>query len=703
MKKFFRWLPALLICTAMSMACSDDEPTPGSGPVDPVDPTENQVLAKTSEGADITLISKGTDKFEWQITPRSECLSYRVDVKIRARMVEDHRMAMRTEPDLSYEQFIQDRMFATDGTGAGAWVGAVDGESEARDFSTDMTIFQGVMIPDMEYIIMVWGCRNNTGGSPAEYTEMTVRTNKVSELIGNPEVKLDVITNTRYSQVTYTPNEDCAAYFWWELPAADFDEFFENGGTDEQLGDICISYVYEYATEAYTNIRDLLAWKDKDTRTAVVAIAMDGNLTRNPTQFYAEYELKKPDPNVPDPEYHFEFVKCSALVVRFDVELGNETTMNAYYCLNPNETGQLPKNETDLVVNGGWIVPREDPHQWQYTSPDTDYRILITARNNQSILLPMADLELCHTKPLGNFDLPKDKMKWEKVSDDDKTKFKMEFYPDEDISCFFFCTLLKGSCYYDPVLGQVTDIDLTDPKNVETMRKYMINNANVASPLIGAREAWGDFTYTGLEPGKEYTTFVLAEDWDGNFVDVQYLDVSMLANPGGPNPVVEFGEGSVDTENMVWNLDIIPNADVYSLRYCCSEESAASVRIDDYDFEVTPDEQKLQAWTEYILGDVALKNHGTKTSIFNARISDNMLTLAIGIGKKDGADVYSNLAVMRLDYDTKKYEQLTLGQKAQETIAKVVAEHFKAQKPARVAAKPLSGFGGNSSRVIIRN
>ncbi len=701
MKKFFRWLPALLICSAMSVACSDDPDTPKvDTPVD--NPTE--VRAKTSEGADITLIATDTRRFEWQITPRSECFSYRVDVKMRARMNEDYRMAAMEDSELTYEQYVQNRMFASDGTGAGAWVGTTeDGVSEPRDFSTDMTIFQSVMLPDTEYIIMVWGCRNNEGGNPAEYTEMRVRTDSAGDLIGNPEVSLDIITNTRYSQVKYTPNEDCAAYFRWELPEADVQEFLETVGDEAALSDIVCSYVISYATEASTSTRDLLAWQAQgcDTKTSVIAVAMDGNLTRNPTLFYGRYELKPSDPTIPAPDYKFTFIKNSALVVRFDLELVGEHTMNAYYCLNPSLVGQLPNNALELVLLGGWIVPREDPYQWQYVTPDTDYKLRITARNDQSVLKDMEEVKLCHTYPLGNFDVSKDEMKYEQSGDSDKTKFKMEFYPSENISCFMYCTLEKPSFYYDPIKEQVTDIDLTDPKNVEYMRTYMINYANIASPLQGDREHWGDFTYTGLEPGTTYTTFVLAETWDGNFVDVQYHDVTTVDNPGGPDPEVTFGEISVDKDKMEWSVEIIPNGDVFSMRYCCSTEIEASARIDDYDFETTPDEEKLAAWTEYILGDVALTNHGSKATS-GGPIKNDELVLAIGQGMKDGDVVNSALAVARLDYNTMEAKVLNLSPKAQETIAKVVAKHLKAEKAVRTAAKPLPGLQESNAYRIIR-
>lgn len=251
-------------------------------------------------------------------------------------------------------------------------------------------------------------------------------------------------------------------------------------------------------------------------------------------------------------------------------------------------------------------------------------------------------------------------------------------------------------CYPDPVTGEMTDIDLTDPKNVETMRMYMIQHANLNTPLSGKAEAY--FTYTACEPDTDYVTFVLAETWDGNFVDVQSMNVRTAPNDGGEDPKVEFGDVTVDKDNMSWSVEIIPNEDVYSMRYLGCTEKDASAGID---LESATDEEKLKAWKDYVMG-AGMPNYG-ETTTSGGKISDDMLVLAIGIGKnhETGDNVFSNLAVMRLNYDTMEYEELTLGQEAQKAIAKAVAERFEAEKTARVAAKPLPGYGG--AHVRIRN
>lgn len=134
------------------------------------------------------------------------------------------------------------------------------------------------------------------------------------------------------------------------------------------------------------------------------------------------------------------------------------------------------------------------------------------------------------------------------------------------------------------------------------------------------------------------------------------------------------------------------------MRYLVCTEDDASARIDD--LESATDEEKLKAWTDYVMGEAAMKNYG-QTTTSEGKITDDMLALAIGIGKnhKTGDDVFSNLAVMRLNYDTMESEVLTLSPEAQKAIAKAVAERFEAEKTARVAAKPLPGYGGAHVRV----
>lgn len=700
MKKFFRWLPALLLCAAMGVACSDDEPTKGPGGSGIDTPSEISALAKSDEGADITIIAVDQRKIEWQITPRPDCKSYRVDVKVKNRFRNDLWEARKTTPELTWEEYAQLRMFATDGTGAGAWKGTEDGVSEPRDFSTDMTIFQGFWLPDMEYIIMVWGCLSDNGTNPSEYTEMTVRTESAGELIGNPEVAQTSQANARFTQIFYTPNEDCAGYFHLDTPKAHVDEILAAGFSEAELSDIVISFGAP-STEAVDYTLD---WGFNPPKNEIysLGVAYDANYTRNPKIFYHAYELKPKDPNMELPQYKFTFVKTSSCVVRFDVEFDYPTTINAYYCLDPSPAGQLPTNAADLAANGGWIVSKDDPEQWQFVNPDTDYKILITARNKQYDLVePMGVHDLCHTKPMGNFDEPKEKMRIEVPELGDKTKFRVDFYPAEDISCFFFCTLEKGMTYYDPITAQMTDTDLTDPKNIATMRSYMINNANIASPLIGARESWGDFTYTGLEPGKEYVTFVLAETWDGNFVDVQYKTISTKDNPGGPNPKIEFGEVTIKEDKTEWNVQLIPNADVYYMRYCGTSVESASNSLDDPKNATM--EEKFTAWSEYVLGEAGMYNNGTE-AVSGGLLRNDMLVLALGYGRdENGDDVYSDLAVMCYYYATNTYEELKLPESVKAAIAKVVAKHDLKQKATPKMAKPLPVLEESNSCCIIRN
>lgn len=678
MKKFFRWLPAMLACAAISVACSDN-PTPDVPPG-----SEVSVRADTPEGANIDLVAKDYRKIEWTVTPGADCASYRVEVLPYARYKNDWFEMKKGNPEISEKKFAELRMFATEGNGAGAWEGTQGGVSEPRDFSTDMSIFQTFFLPNTEYIIMVYGCLNSDGTGPGEYTSLRVTTPAYEGgVIGNPKVAQEAIGMYRYTKISYTPNDDCAYYFMMDLPKTHVTEILEEFD-EATLADIICSFSQGPSSQALDYTLDWGFKADPKNIITSVAVALDGNYMHNKTVSYCDYHTKERDPNMKQPEYEFTMGKASSRFMYFKTDFPTETTVNVYYALVPSPSGlQIPKDAIDLATNGWGVSKNGVDDQWWVVEPETTYRMFITARNAQSDLIdPMEDIEVCTTKPVGHFNVSPDKLKVDLGIE--KTKTMVTFTPDEDIAIWFHCILETGSLYYDPVTQKVTDIVLTDPKNVLTTRKYLLANANISNIRM-SKEAYSSWGYTGQDPDKDYTFLMLGETWDGNYIDVQYIDYTTMDNPGGKNPAVTFGKYSVSEDKTTWSVEIVPNADSRLMRYCGSTETAASAKLDDP--KNATDEQKLAAWTEYILGDVALTNYGTTARINDSKITDDMLTLAISFGSENAI---SKLAVLRLDYDTKEITEWTpTTASAHAIVAKILAKHNLTYKPAAKPAKSL--------------
>lgn len=710
MKRIFKWLPALLACAALSVACSkNDEPTPGpgTGGEEPFDQPQ-LAEAQTPEGASIKFVAADLQKMEWQVIPGAECPAYRVELVMKDRALNDLWEAQKTNPELTFEQWAQQTMFATDGSGAASWEGAIDGESTPRDFSSDMTIFQGYVFPDTEYYVMVWGCLSADGNNPSEFTYLPIKTANPGELIGNPEVELSHQVNHRYTRAIAIPNDDCPYYNLMVLPGSHVKEYLAQEQFSEQtLANVISSFSLEpISGEYYDQALDWGFNPDPTWEITTIAVARDGNLKANPKLFMDTYTVLEKDPTKPLPDYEFTFERCSAHVLQFRVEFDTATTVNAYYCLKPNSAG-LPSNAEDLVKNGGWVVGPTEFEQIQYGEPDTHYTIYLTARNDQSDILEMKEHEVCTTKSIGTFD--QDPSLFEAtLGNVAKTQATINYKPTDDIACWFFVALERGAIYYDPVTGEETTDDLTDPKYREKAREYLMSNGNIFTQNTTwiAEDDWNHFTFTGMEPAKSYTHLCMAETWDGNFVDVQYINFTTSDNLGGDKPAVSFDmEQSVaDWDNMKWQVRFVPNEDVTQMYFCiCSESEACALLDAGVD---APMEEKYVAWSEYVLGEAGMDNAGVAISLGPTAIYDDMLALAIGYGATNpetNTPYVSPLAVLRLDYDT--HEVVDLSQQAQSVEAQALLSKLAAKMQAantqRKVAKPLQGYT-DSKNVIIR-
>lgn len=701
MKRIFKWLPALLAFAALSVACKTDEPTPGpQGPEEEPWEQVQKVEATTSEGASIEFVSVDLQKFEWKITPNPDCLAYRVDVIMKDRALNFWWEAQKTDPELTFEGWARQTMFAVTGEGAASWTGAVDGVGEPRDFSSDMTVFQGYVFPDTEYYIMVWGCLSADGNSPSEFTCMTVKTNDPGELIGNPEVKLTHEATYRFTQTTAEPNEDCAYFNVMVLPQKDVDDYLAQEQFNEAtLLNLISSFSIAPETEAIqTTPIDWGFNADPTHVIGAVAVARDGNLKPNPKLFYDQYTVKEKDPNAELPSYTYTFKRNSAYAVEFRVEYDPETTSNAYYSIQPNSSG-TPKDAADMIQNGGWVVGPDEFDQFQYLEPDTDYEIWLTARNYQSDILEMEQLNLCRTKSVGNFDVDSTNFVSE-LTNVSKTQATVSFEPSDKIACWFFLALEKGAPYYDPITGASTGRDVTDPKNIADARVYLMNNGNIFTQNTTwiVKDDWDHFTYTGMEPAKEYVHMCLAETWDGNFVDVQYVPITTSDNTGGADPKITFDmeQSYVDTQNLEWTVRFMPNDHVTQMYYCiCSETEACALLDQGVD---APMDQKYPAWSEYVLGEAGMNNAGVATILGPTDIYDNMLALAVGYGSvnPDTNERYlSPVAVLRLNLETMQMEDISQESLSEETKAVVAAMMAKAR--AAIQSKPVKPLSGHTA------
>ncbi len=711
MKSFFKWLPVLAACAALTASCSKDDPQPGPGGED-----EKEYLteanALTAEGANIKLDLTDYTTFEWTIVPNSECLSYRCEIMMADRFENDLWEQQKERPDLTATDYAKERMFATDGSGAGTWNGE-------RAFSSSETIFQqAVLFPDTEYYIMVWGCLTPDGENPSEYTQLLVRTADPGELVGSPRVQVEGVVNYRASQGVLIPNEDAAYFNMMTLPGAHVREFLEVF-SEEKLCNVISSFAgspisIENCTvdpdfgNVLTYRDQALNWgfdADSSNEIATVGVARDVNMKMYPVPAIAYYKLKEKDPNAVPPSYEYTFGDISAYAVRFRLEFDPATTANVYYSLQPNTAG-VPVNAADLIQNGGWVVGPDTFDQFQYISPGVHNYMYVSARNFQAdIIEPMDSIGFPDPKPIpvygeagfmdeseGLFDI--------KITNINKSQATVEFYPDEDkIACYWFAALYKNDEeYVDPDTGQNWG-HLTDPANAANTAAYLIQRGNVftcAAKEI-SKEDWGSYTFTSMESDAEFTCFALAETWEGKLTPVRYADFTTKDNEGGPNPTVSFDLASciVDQASMTWTVRFVPNEDATRMRFMIITETDVYSVLPD-GVESTNEEKATALWERLLGNEGGMENVGTPIILGPTTITDNMLAVAMAYGSQNaetGEAYRSKLYVLRLDLATLQMEEITdqFSADAQALLAKVAAKYEARRAATPVEARPLTG------------
>lgn len=707
MKRFLKWLP-FLAAAALVASCSKDEPA-GVGGNDGGDKEyATEANALTAEGANIKLRTTDYTSFEWQVVPNSDCLSYRCDVYMYDRFMNDLWEQRKTRPELTEEEYVEERLFAQDGSGAGTWAGE-------RDFSSQETIFQqSTMFPDTEYVVFVYGCLSDDGNNPSELTKLVVRTADPGPLVGNPRVQVDAVANQRATQAYITPNEDAAYFNLFTLPGQDVRDFLENF-TEEQLCNVTSSFVGSPISSAectydadlgVTCYRDqVLNWgfnADPNHEIASIGVARDVNMKMYPVPTIKYYTVAPKNPDAPLPSYTYDPANTvlSAFAVKFRLEFNPETTANVYYSLQPNTSG-VPKDAEDLIMNGGWVVGPGEYDQFQYVTSGVENYIFVSARNYQADILPMDTISFGVAPAIPKYGEPSNMADESlfsiEIPEDGvaKTQGRVVFKVGEGISNWYFAALTTGDHYTDPEGENWGDV--TSSSNPENTAAYLFQKGNIFTNADGISEDdWGSFTFTGMEPSTSYTVMALAVTWDSKYVPVQYATFTTSDNTGGPNPNVEFDMDKtvVDATNMQWQVRFVPNEDVTQMYYMILDEVDACTTLPD---GVNASmEEKAAAWTERLLStEGGMSNIGNPATLGPTLIDDNMLAIAMAYGSTDsesGERYRSALKVLRLDYETLEMEDISdqLSSSAQAAIQKAV-ERMEAQKHEGKNARVATG------------
>lgn len=597
-------MAALVLLFAASCTNPGPDPDPDPDPEEPV----LEVYPETSEGAAIKVTGIDYRKIVWEVEPGVDCPSYRVEVFPYVRLLNDLFESRKTSPGMTEDECIKLKMFDQTGSGAGAFEGA-------REYDTDMTIFQGFKFPDFEYLIAVYGCLNEDGTSPGELTKIKVRTKAYDQLVGNPMVKQSYLANYRRTQIFYEPNEDCKYYCYMDVPKKDADDIINEFGEDF-LRELILCFTMSPSSGPTDHVLDWGANADPENIVTSIVTAMDGNYMRAPKVGTLEYHVQ-PKPEERDPaEYTITFTRASSYVIQFDFVINPENTMYGFYAMNGAGYGEVGTPTAEDLDYAGWGVTKNDPHQWQFTSPDSDYSVYATARNHYYDLLPMETWPLGKTKAIGNeiTGTAKDEMMQINVKEVTKTTIKMEFVADTEAVASWFRMAVEDSDEYGGALN------LNDPNSKNKLLSFMRSEADIDGN--DGSEDIRFHAWTGMEPGTLYHQYILAENWDGDWA-LYHNQMNTDMNVGGLNPEVVI---TATASDGVFTATFTPNADTNKLMYMVHDDYLTGSGYSDT--------QMYNAWLE-LCAEYGLSNLGSVATINRNYVEDSerMVALAIPYGK----------------------------------------------------------------------
>jgi len=221
----------------------------------------------------------------------------------------------------------------------------------------------GTILSDCDYVICVAPCFDEEGLEPANLNLCWFKTPS-RELVGNPDVRIDVSASYRGFQAVHDPNDDCKYICYWSYLTDEIDRYLDILG-ERMLRDFVrtASSVYDVANVADLTYKvDFGQLADADISQTSLAVALDVN--GSPAEYLARFDFNlMPIPDSPEAVYSISPLKTAASIFWIDVQF-QPTCRNCYYRWMSVEAAEAIRNYTaeqqkayarDLAENG-WGV-----------------------------------------------------------------------------------------------------------------------------------------------------------------------------------------------------------------------------------------------------------------------------------------------------------------------------------------------------------
>ena len=710
MKKNLILLMSVFMAAIVSLVSCDDvkEPTgeveqnPSGLPmykfpaVESVPVEAGNLLAEGSDiGVTIEVTKVEHQNFVFELRPGAMIQSFRFDVFPLSQLYNtllNDRMVGKDAVDINEQ--IRKYLFAEDGTG-GFQISVKDFASE-EDFlqieydwmNTTYAAATAIAVPDCDYIIAVVACTEDDCGSSSqgELTLCYVHTTS-AELIGDPQVEINVNVGYTAFGVNHIPNPDAAGIYFFGYLTSEIDEYIDTFG-DTMFRDFMRTRV---SSPSSASDPDALVYSvsygegaDHRIQSTTCAVAVDANLTPAATYSRKDFHLMEIPQEQPEAMVSVSIPEDRIAAGYFEFNINFSKDCQTFFMRVYNEeekaaleasAEQREAEARDLVLNGGWGC--HNPNfmwdaekgesvgtsavvneiYWGGLKPGETYYMGYVGRNAYQTLTDLSFSEpiTLDTRNLTSNENCKVKDLSVEINDVQRTQYTIDIYYDPStvsmiyVSYFFEgaegFTLTKDSSWQEWV-EYIFAPSLTG----SGMQEYTNTNVNAWPTLPNGHDYWG---VTGMTPGVEYTVFVCAEDFDGNISDVIIKSVTTKIPTPGPDPTMDITLTRSDSSQGDWKITYSMVKDVKEFYYAYIEnysELAGFVDgINKYHWDnIGKSSITYQMWADglytWCAGGITNNGGGMHTDsestpqYFNG--SGQVIAVCIAVGEENGSPVY---------------------------------------------------------------
>ncbi len=592
-------------------------------------------LAQGSDvGVTIEVTSVDDRNFVFELRPGAMVQSYKMDVYPLAQLYnyllnDKNSGNLELKDAVGINERIRSYLFTE---GSGGYAFSINDYENPEEFlqveydwmSTPYAAASAVAIPDCGFVIAVVASADPdiSSSNQEELTLCYVHTES-QPLAGDPQVEIEVSTGYRAFAVEHHPNADAAGvYYYFGGLASEIDEYIDSFG-DTMFRDFMRTLYSEPVASDNTDglgyTKNYGEEADHNIKSATCAVAVDVNLTPQEGYSRQDFSLEEmPDEEeqeLAEPQIRLIPERISSTYLEFEVTIPKTCNTVFYSFYSKEEKEELEssslskKKEAVRLVHEGYgfhnpnfAWNKDAPEGEEATgssavvtldaggfAPGQTLYIGMTGRNGYLTAGPLVFSEPItfdernYTSPDGC-----------KVTDlalvldnPTRTSFRENItYNPENVSTVY-TQWIPAMIPEDPMdpesevkpWQEVFGLTVESPWEewvdliFNVTGDMAVHAASLQTNEWPVNESGKDvWTWTGMDPGVEYTVFLVAEDFDGNLSQVLFDSIVTKEVQVGPDPTVNMTFESTDKgSRVVYTVD----HDVEYFKYCLTDNVAS--------------------------------------------------------------------------------------------------------------------------------